>query len=143
MRLSRSPFLKLLLLVNLTARPFARRYEKQHRLALAEWRVMLVLAEAPGLSAAEVAERLGLDKMAASRAVRGLERQGRLHRQVDPRDGRRWALYLSVAGRALFRKIAPSAIRREAALFGILTTSDRAKLEKILDRLVASARRLP
>jgi DNA-binding MarR family transcriptional regulator len=143
MRLGRSPFLKLLLLVNLTARPFARRYEKQHRLALSEWRVMLVLAESPGLSSAEIAERLGLDKMAVSRAVRGLERRGRLGRRADPRDGRRWALHLSAAGRALFRKIAPSAIDREAALFGILTASERARLDAILDRLVASARRLP
>jgi DNA-binding MarR family transcriptional regulator len=143
MRLGRSPFLKLLLLVNLTARPFARRYEKQHRLALSEWRVILVLAESPGLSSAEIAERLGLDKMAVSRAVRGLERRGRLGRRVDPRDGRRWALHLSAAGRALFRKIAPSAIVREAALFGVLTAAERARLEAILDRLVASARRLP
>jgi DNA-binding MarR family transcriptional regulator len=143
MRLGRSPFFKLLLLVNLTARPFARRYEKQHRLALPEWRVMLVLAESPGLSAVEIAEGLGLDKMTVSRAVRGLERQGRLERRVDPRDGRRWTLHLSTAGRALFRKIAPSAIVREAALFGALTAAERKKFEAILDRLVASARRLP
>jgi len=143
MRLGRSPFFKLLLLVNLTARPFARRYEKQHRLALPEWRVMLVLAETPGLSSAEIAERLGLDKMAVSRAVRGLERRGRLERRVDPRDGRRWALHLSPAGRALFRKIEPSALVREAALFGVLTAAERARLETILEKLVAGARRLP
>jgi DNA-binding MarR family transcriptional regulator len=143
MRLGRSPFLKLLLLVNLTARPFARRYEKQHRLALPEWRVMLLVAESPGLSSAKITEMLGLDKMAVSRAVRGLERRGRLERRIDPRDGRRWALHLSAAGRALFRKIAPSAIAREAALFDALTSSERARLEAILDRLVASARRLP
>jgi len=143
MRLGRSPFLKLLLLVNLTARPFARLYGTQHRLALPEWRVMLMLAEAPGLSSAEVAEMLGLDKMAVSRAVRGLERQGRLDRRMDPRDGRRWALHLSPAGRRLFAKIVPSAIAREKALFGAVDRTERARLEAILDKLVARARSLP
>lgn len=142
-RLGRSIFFKLLLLVNLTAKPFARRYEKRHRLALSEWRVMLVVAESPGLSAAEIAELLGLDKMAVSRAVRGLERHGRLERRVDPQDGRRSALHLSHAGRTLFGKIVPSAKAREARLFGVLDNADRARLNAILDKLVARARNLP
>ena len=52
----KSPFFRLLLLVNLTSRPFSRLYGRRFHIDLAEWRIVLTLADRPGLSATELGE---------------------------------------------------------------------------------------
>jgi DNA-binding MarR family transcriptional regulator len=138
-----SPFFKLLLLVNLTAKPFGRLYERRFQLSLSEWRVMLTLASRPDLSATEIADALGLDKMAVSRALRGLEKRGRVERGRHPADGRRDSLALTEAGWELYRAIAPAARERENGLLSELDGPDRARLDAMLNKLLAGARKLP
>ncbi len=138
-----SSFLKLLALVNMTAKPFGRLYERQFQITLPEWRVMLTLADRPGLTAMEVGEALGLDKMAVSRAVRGLEARGRVERQVRASDARSLELRLTPAGWALYRTIAPAGRERADRLFEVLDAGERRTLDALLDRLVAHARTLP
>ncbi len=140
--LDRSTFFKLLLLVNLTARPFARQYERRYQISLPEWRVMFALAARPGVSAARIGEQLGLDKMAVSRAVRALERRGRLQRRPDATDQRRAELRLSDEGLALFNHMAPAGEAREDALLEALSQQERATLGQLLDKLIARARLL-
>ena len=139
----RSPVFRLLLLVNLTAKPFASLFERRHQLSLSEWRVMLTLAAEPGLSSAAIADRLGLDKMAVSRAVAGLERRGRVRRSPDPADGRRALLALTETGSALYRLIAPSGLDRENAILAELDEPERVQLDRILDKLIRATRALP
>ena len=91
-------FLKLVRVVNLTARPFQQRVGRLHQLTLNEWRTMALLGARPGLTATRLTDLTGLDKMAVSRALAGLQRAGRLHRHEDPTDQRRSRLYLSSAG---------------------------------------------
>ena len=67
-------FLKLVRVVNLTARPFQQRVGRAHQLTLNEWRVMAALGSHTGSTATEVADLTGLDKMAVSRALTGLKR---------------------------------------------------------------------
>ena len=64
-----SVFFKLVRVVNLTARPFQQRVGRQDQLTLNEWRTMAVLGAQPGLTATQVADLTGLDKMAVSRAL--------------------------------------------------------------------------
>lgn len=141
--IEKSPFFRLLLLVNLTARPFSRLYERRFRITLAEWRVMLTLANRPGISASELGELLGLEKMAVSRAVRSLEAHGRLARVPDAQDMRRSTLNLTGAGLELHGLISPSGRAREEQLLSALTNRERAALDAILDKLVARARAMP
>lgn len=137
-------FFKFVLLVNLVARPFAGLHERTHGIRLTEWRVLRALAFAPGpTSAGLVGEALGLDKMAASRAVRALQAQGRLRRRPDPTDGRRIAVEITRKGRDLVAQIEPSGRAREAALLEVLTETERATLDALMDRLIARARVLP
>jgi DNA-binding MarR family transcriptional regulator len=138
--IDRSPFFKLLLLVNLTSRPFARLFERRYRIKLSEWRVLLSLAERPGITATELGDLLGLDKMAISRAVRGLEQHDRLARVLDETDLRRAKLSLTEAGMSLYCVIAPSAKAREAQLMSALDPQEMAALQAILAKLVARAR---
>ena len=141
--LDRSAFLKLLVLVNLTARPFGRLYARRYKITLAEWRVMFTVAGHPGAAASDIADTLGLDKMAVSRAIRALERSGYLKRTTDDKDQRRAALRLTRKGLAVFDQIAPGALEREAALFAVLDPAQRRALVATLDRLIAHVRTLP
>ncbi|SEA70381.1 MarR family winged helix-turn-helix transcriptional regulator [Variovorax sp. YR216] len=133
-----SVFFKLVRVVNLTARPFQQRVGRQHQLTLNEWRTMAVLGTRPGLTATQVADLTGLDKMAVSRALGGLQRHKRLHRHEDPTDLRRTRLYLSSIGKTLFATVKAQAREREAELFAGVAPDELGQLDAILDKLIES-----
>lgn len=131
-------FFKLVRVVNLTARPFVETLARQHRLSLNEWRVMIVLGSHPGSAAHEIADAIGLDKMSVSRAIAGLERQGRVVKRADPGDARRVLLELAPAGRRLYEAVGAAGRLREIQLFAGLDAADKAQLERLVDRLVTA-----
>ena len=133
-----SVFFKLVRVVNLTARPFQQRVGRQHQLTLNEWRAMAVLGAQPGLTATQVADLTGLDKMAVSRALAGLQRHKRLHRHEDPTDQRRSRLYLSSIGKALYATASAQAREREAELFAGVDPAELREMNATLDKLIAS-----
>ena len=135
-----SIFFKLVRVVNLTARPFVETLSREHALSLNEWRAMVVLASHPGAAAREVAEFTGLDKMSVSRAIAGLARAGRIVKQRDAADARRTPLRLSATGQRLFVAIGEQAAQREDQLFGRLARSEKAALDRTIDRLIAALR---
>jgi DNA-binding MarR family transcriptional regulator len=132
----------LLVLANLTARPFNERFGRRLRLTLSEWRVLLVVADRPGITAQDLADYLGLDKMSVSRAVRGLLARGRVARRASAEDRRRLHLSLTTAGWRVYREIADSGLARERAVFGTLAQAERKAFFAALARLVAGTRRL-
>jgi DNA-binding MarR family transcriptional regulator len=133
-----SVFFKLVRVVNLAARPFQERVGRQHQLTLNEWRTMAVLGKQPGLTATQVADLTGLDKMAVSRALGGLQRHRRLRRQVDPTDQRRTRLHLSGVGKALYATVSEQSREREAELFAGVAAPELLQLNATLDKLIAS-----
>ena len=141
-RTERSPFFQLLVLANLTARPFHERYGRRLHMSLSEWRVLLVVADRPGITAQDLADYIGLDKMSISRAVRGLMARGRLAREASARDRRRLHLSLTEAGWRAYEEIASSGVGRERAVFDALPAAERGKFFEQLARLVESTRKL-
>jgi DNA-binding MarR family transcriptional regulator len=133
---------RLAVLANAVSRAFARRYEDEFGLSIPEWRVMALLAVSPGLTATEVAEATPMDKVAISRAVRGLAEAGRLKASADKADARRQRLSLTPAGMAIYQRIVPLARGLEAQLIGDLEAHERAALERVLEQLEAAARTL-
>ncbi len=131
-------FFKLVRVVNLTARPFQQRVGRQHHLTLNEWRAMAVLGTQPGLTARQVADATGLNKMAVSRALTGLQRHKRVQRHDDPTDQRRSRLYLPQAGKSLFADVSVLGHKREAELFGGVDDDELARPSATLDKLIAS-----
>ncbi len=111
-------------------------------LTLAEWRVILTLAHAPGMTAAEITDRWAMDKMAINRAIRRLERAGRLSRRRRTDDRRSYALTLTPAGRRLYRKVVPTANARYRDLVACLTAEEQAALRTALAKLIARAQAL-
>lgn len=141
-RTERSPFFQLLVLANLTARPFHERFGRRLHMSLSEWRVMLVVADRPGITAQDLADYIGLDKMSISRAARGLVARGRLTREASKRDRRRLHLSLTEAGWRVYEEIASSGVGRERDVFDALPARERGKFFEQLARLVDSTRRL-
>jgi DNA-binding MarR family transcriptional regulator len=149
---SREPDIALPLADNLLAaihvlsgeisRAFYPAVEARYGVTLPEWRVMLTLAHRPGASAVDVVTLWGMDKMAASRAVRRLEEAGHLRREADPRDRRRQVLFLTPGGETLYRRIEPAATARYREIIGALGEGEVKELSDLLDRMVRRIRRI-
>jgi DNA-binding MarR family transcriptional regulator len=116
----------------------ARVYEKRFGVSIPEWRVIAILGRYPGLSAVEVADRTLMDKVAVSRAVTKLIKNGRIDRQFADADRRRSILNLSEEGIRVHNEIAPLALQFESELLQDISDEDfetfNATLEQLLDK---------
>ena len=130
------------LLSNTISRAIAEAYAERYDLSINEWRVMAILGRFPGSSAAEVAERAAMDKVAVSRAVSRLLDANRVHRRTDAEDRRRSVLELTTAGRRIYRQITPVLLEYESALLASLSAREQAQLDRILSRLTSEANAL-
>lgn len=133
---------RLSVLTNTVSAALAEEYAERFDLSIPEWRVMAVLAHAPGLSAAEVASHTAMDKVAISRAVARLVAAGRLCRRPAAADRRRFALELSRSGRQVYGQIVPWALDYERRLLTALTAAGAASLDDALSTLIERARTL-
>jgi DNA-binding MarR family transcriptional regulator len=129
---------RLSVLSNRISQDIARLYAEQFSLSVTEWRVLAVLGRYPDLSASEVAERTAMDKVAVSRAVASLIRDGRLKRRTHGDDRRRSVLCLSPRGYRIYDEVAPLALRFERELLARLGADEQRTLTRILDRLEAA-----
>jgi DNA-binding MarR family transcriptional regulator len=133
---------RLSVLTNIVSMSIAEAYEREFGLSIPQWRVIAVLARYPNLSAIEVAERTAMDKVAVSRAVQSLLVARRLVRTYDKGDRRRSMLRLSAAGRSVYARVAPLALRYEKRLLDALSPSDRRVLHRLIDRLMERAKEI-
>jgi DNA-binding MarR family transcriptional regulator len=129
---------RLSVLSNRISQDIAQLYATRFALSVTEWRVLAVLGRYPDLSASEVAERTAMDKVAVSRAVATLLRDGRLKRRIHSGDRRRSVLELSAKGYKIYDEVAPLALRLEASLLSSLDADEQHWLERILGKLEAA-----
>src|SRR5687768_1868271 len=123
---------RLSVLSNTVSTAIAGAYHERFGLTIPEWRVMAVLANSPDLSAAEVAQRTAMDKVAVSRAVASLLRTKRIVRQVARADRRRSLLQLSSAGQRVYAQVVPFALAYERALIAPLSKQERTTLDRAI-----------
>ena len=133
---------RLSILSNTVSGTIASAYDRRFNLSIPEWRVMAVVARSPGLSAAQVAARTLMDKVAVSRAVAKLLKQGRITREFADLDKRRSILNLSADGREVYEMVVPMALKLEADLLEGFTTEEIETLNLLLDRMLARMRML-
>jgi DNA-binding MarR family transcriptional regulator len=133
---------RLSILTNTVSTAIAGAYARRFGLSIPEWRVIAVLGFEPGLSAAEVAERTAMDKVAVSRAVSSLLRSKRVMRARANSDRRRSELKLSRQGETVYWRVVPFARQYEQQLLADLSASERSSLDQLLDRLHRRAREL-
>lgn len=133
---------RLAVLSHTVSTTIAQVYEERFSLSIPEWRVIAILGRYPGLSAVEVAERTVMDKVAVSRAVTKLLKNGRIDREFADADRRRSILNLSEEGQRVHDEVAPLALQFERDLLQGLDADETAKLDVIMERLLARARTL-
>jgi DNA-binding MarR family transcriptional regulator len=133
---------RLSVLANTMSTAIAAAYAEKFELSIPEWRVVAVLARSPGLSAAQVAERTAMDKVAVSRAVSVLVRNRRIERGVEESDRRRSQLRLTPKGMAVYHEVVPWALAYESAVLRGLSARARQNLDRLLDELQQRARTL-
>ena len=133
---------RLSILSHTVSTTIAQAYERQFGLSIPEWRVIAILGRFPGLSAVEVAERTFLDKVAVSRAVSKLIKNGRIDREFADADRRRSILNLSEEGRRVHDAVAELALQFERDLIQGLDDDERAALDVSMKRLMARAQEL-
>lgn len=130
---------RLSVLSNTISGRIAKSYERQFQLTVAEWRVMAVLGRFPGLTAAEVTERTAMDKVQVSRAVARLKQTHRIESRAVEGDRRARHLFLTDKGYAVYAEIVPLARDYEARVTARLSVTERAQLDRLLDKLTAAA----
>ena len=134
---------RLSVLTNAVSGAIAGVYQQRFGLSTPEWRVLAVLARYPGLAAAEVAALTRMDAVAVSRAVTRLLGSGRLRRSMSPHDRRRSMLQVSSDGEALYREVAPLALRFERDLLAAEASIAARVSAKSLYLPVPTSRREP
>jgi DNA-binding MarR family transcriptional regulator len=133
---------RLSVLAHTISTTIAKVYEKKFGVSIPEWRVIAILGRFPGLSAVEVADRTMLDKVAVSRAVSKLIKNGRIDREFADADRRRSILKLSAAGQTVHNEIAPLALAFEHELLQGISAADYDAFNLVVERLLTRARRL-
>jgi DNA-binding MarR family transcriptional regulator len=126
---------RLSVLANRLSRAFARRYQDEFGISIAEWRVIAVLGSFAPLSSNEIGDKTEMDKAKVSRAVATLLKGGLIERDEHPTDQRLIQLTLSRAGRKIYDAIIPRARELEAALTGSMSRKELARIHEMLDRL--------
>ena len=112
---------------------------EQHCRALAltppQFGVLKVLSHIQDIDQARLAKGMGYDKVTILHVVRGLEGRGLLSRTPHPHDGRRMALRLTEAGRALLEQARQCASEAYAQLVSPLAPQEQHQLLDLLQRL--------
>ena len=110
----------------------------QHRLTSQQFWMLIALRESPGLSQAEMAQRVRADAPTVSRTVSALLERGLLRSEPDPDDRRRSRMYLSARGERLAQELASVARDVRAALVDGMDEDEVAALRQGLQRVIAN-----
>lgn len=133
---------QLSVLSNTVSQAIAREYADRFQLSITQWRVVAVLGRYDGLSAREVAERTAMDKVAVSRAVAELMKDGRARRATADHDKRQSVLSLTAKGKKVYAEVAPLALEHERRLLAHLDADEQRWLGQIIDKLLKAERTL-
>lgn len=126
---------RLSVLSNTVSQAIAREYESRFQLSITQWRVLAVLGRYDGIAAREVAQRTAMDKVAVSRAVAALMKDGRVRRGTAEHDKRQSVLTLTEKGWKIYDEVAPLALEHERRLLAHLDADEQRWLSRILEKL--------
>ena len=109
-----------------------------HGATLGAWYFLRVLWEEDGLTQRELAQRTGMQEPTAVIALRGMQQAGWIRRERSPQDGRKVAILLTPAGRALRETLLPEAHAVLDAAMQDMSAKERTTLVALLRRARAS-----
>jgi DNA-binding MarR family transcriptional regulator len=110
----------------------------QHRLSIAMWRIMAVLASTGGQRQIDLADLTSIDVSTLSRIVTRLVRMGLLARTRSVNSNREVVVSLSAKGSALTARLIPLAYEFEADAIAGLSAEELTVLKRCLRRMYAN-----
>ena len=141
-QLDRSITHRLHTLGKLTDRLTQQAYLADAGMPLGEGRCLSAVASFGPLSVNDLAGLANLNKGQASRAAQTLVERGLVHKAAAPTDGRGVVLSLTPAGAAVWMPLQAVIARRNEEIAACLSDDERVRLDQLLDKLVAHARRM-
>ena len=105
------------------------------KMTLARWRTLSVLNASDGRSMGELADYMVIEQPALSRIVDQMERDQLVTRRNASDDHRVVRVFLTSAGRHMFKKIRPLELHHFARLIDGLEPAELQTLEKLLQQL--------
>jgi len=129
---------RLLKLTNRLMAPFSTHLAHRYRISLNEFRMLMTIGGLGRTASHELAELTGVNVMSVSRAVAILERNGRIRVTRDPGNRRRKWLELTEEGQRLYDAMLPQSQKVADYLLSDLSGGDVAKLEHLVDTLIAT-----
>jgi DNA-binding MarR family transcriptional regulator len=122
-----------------SASPF---YQARFGIGVTEWRVLSALAVEPNSTANRVCHIAQLDKAAASRSLKVLEKGGFVAIEPHQTDARKRKVELKPTGRELHDRILRVALRRQEQMLGGLSREETQSFVALLQRVRANIERL-
>ena len=126
---------RLSALANRISQSLAVKYSKQYGVSVQEWRILAALGEETKLSAVGITNRIAMDKVAVSRAVKRLIEKDLIIKHLDDNDQRSHELSLSAQGVDIYQKLVPIALKHEQQVTANLTKKEKESLLKLLSKL--------
>lgn len=114
----------------------SKRYREDFGISIAEWRVLVNLADRGAVSVRDIEREVHLEKSKASRAASRLEAGGYVTKAVNARDRRLVVLELTEEGHALMRQLLRIATDYQARLEQMLAP-EIDPLNRAIDRILS------
>ena len=127
---------RLLKLNNRLMAPFATHLEKQHRITVNGFRVLMLIGRLGVTASHELVDILGVNPMSVHRAVQSLHEQGRIAIEPDPNDSRRKSLRLAAEGQRLYRQMLPTTDVVVDYLFSLLSPEEVSLFDRMVTTLI-------
>ena len=99
------------------------------------WCVLLAVGNESLVHPSEIAEFVGIDRTATSRALRQMEAAGMIDREAGSGDKRMTAVKLTCAGNNLLKTSTPLAVASNAVIEATLSENDLTERRRILTKL--------
>ncbi len=127
---------RILKLSNRLMAPFSANLERQYRISVNEFRLLMLIGRQGQGASHELAGMTGVNIMSVSRAVSSLQRSGRITVEPDPANRRRKTLRLTAEGERLFHIMRPQTDLVGDYLLSALRPDEVMALDRFLDTLI-------
>ena len=107
----------------------------QHGVSLGLWPFLRALWERDGLSQRELSEKVRMKGPTTVAALNKLEERGLVRREKNKKDARKISVYLTPAGRKVYRKVIPEVEAVNRQCLEMLTESDQAEFKDMIKRI--------
>ena len=117
-------------------------YQSEYDMTPAEWRSMVIIGPDNKLTANDIVVRSSMDKVAVSRALARMQRNGWVATHANPSDRRSKLLSLSATGKAIYHELIPQVLRVEKQLLAGISPQQQQQFISTMARIRANKRLL-